>query len=197
MLSDEYGGEGGDNVTFRTTLSNTALGILALAAAGSGLISAQALNVKPGQWETTTTTSMPGGAGAAPALPPGALDRLPPEQRARIEAQLKATSQPRTSVSTRCVTGDDVAKGFHPANVPQTCTYNLTVSNASQQKMTVTCDTDKAKSTGTVQIDAVDSENIKGSVQMATAVNGQTMNTNVTFTSKWVGPACSETKSGK
>jgi hypothetical protein len=175
--------------------TKTILGTLALAAMGSGLIAAQGLNVKTGQWETTTTMTMPGGAGA-PAIPPGALDRLPPEQRARIEAQLKA-SQGRTSTSTRCVTKEDSAKGFQPSNLPKTCSYNLTVSTATQQKMTVTCETDKGTSTGTVQVDVVDSETIKGSVQLAAAANGQTMNSTIAFTSKWVGPACTETKSGK
>ena len=181
-------------MTFRTTIGSTALGILALAAVGSGLISAQALNVKPGQWETTTNGATPGGAAAA--LPPGLLERLPPDQRAKLEAQMKAAGQPRTNTSTGCLTQEDAAKGF-PAAVPQNCKYNLTLSTASQQKMTVTCATDKAQTTGTIQIDVVDSENVKGSIQMATALNGQTMNTNMTFTSKWVGPTCSEKKSGK
>jgi Protein of unknown function (DUF3617) len=186
----EYRGKEGESVNSKTILST-----LALAAIGSGLIAAQGLNAKTGQWETTTTINLPGGAGA-PALPPGALDRLPPDQRARIEAQLKA-GQGRTSTSTRCVTKEDSAKAFQPANLPATCRYNLTVSTATQQKMTVTCESDKGTSTGTVQVDVVDAETIKGSVQMATAFNGQTMNTNVAFTSKWVGPACTETKSGK
>jgi hypothetical protein len=181
-------------VTFKTTFGNTALRILAFAAIGSGLISAQTFNVKPGQWETTTNGATPGGAAAA--LPPGVLDRLPPDQRAKIEAQMKGVGQARTNTSTGCMTQEDVAKGF-PASIPQNCKYNLTLSTASQQKMTVTCTTDKAQSTGTIQIDAVDSENVKGSIQMVTAVNGQTMNTNMTFTSKWVGPTCSEKKTGK
>lgn len=174
---------------------NTALGILALAAVGSSIISAQSLNVRPGQWETTVNGATPGGAAAA--LPPGVLDRLPPDQRAKIEAQMKAAGQARTNTSTGCVTKEDVAKGFQPANVPQSCKYEVTLSTASQLKMTMTCETDKTKGTGTIQVDAVDSENVKGSMQSAMSVNGQTMNTNMTFTSKWVGPTCSEKKSGK
>jgi len=171
------------------------LSILILVAAPA-FVSAQALGVKPGQWETTTNMSTPGGAPAIPQLPPGALDRLPPEQRARVEAQLKAAGGGgRTTTSTRCVTADDAAKGFQPGNLPQACTYNLTVSTPKQQKMTVTCTNDKVQSTGTVQVDVVDSENIKGSVQMAAATPaGQTMNSTITFTSKWVGPACTDKK---
>ena len=165
------------------------------AALAAGLTSAQSINVKPGQWETTTNMSAPGGAPAMPQLPPGALDRLPPEQRAKIEAQLKAAGGPRTNTSTGCVTADDVAKGFKPGNMPAYCSYNLTVSTAKQQKMNVTCSTDKVQTTGTVQVDIVDSENVKGQIQMATTTPaGQTMNTNMTFTSKWVGATCTEKK---
>jgi hypothetical protein len=172
----------------------TVLGIMTLTAIGAGYLSAQGLGVKTGEWETTTNMSgLGGGTAAVPQLPPGALDRLPPEQRARIEAQLKAAGGGARSNSTKhCITQDDVSKGFHPSNVPASCSYTLQVSTPTQQKMAVTCDNDKAKSTGTIQVDVVDPQTLKGSIQMATAANGQTMNTNITFTSKWLGPACTE-----
>jgi hypothetical protein len=48
------------------------------------------------------------------------------------------------------------------------------------------------KSTGTVKVEAVDSENIKGSMQM-TVTNGEhTLNMNYIFASKWIGPVCAE-----
>jgi hypothetical protein len=173
------------------------LKMIAGVALGAGLLAAQALNVKTGQWETTTTTASTGAA--MPALPPGALDRLPPEQRARIEAQIKAVTQGRTSTSTYCLTPEQASKGFRGADLPKSCTYNLTVSTASQQKMTVACETDKAKTTGTVQVDVISPDSVKGTVQMATALNGQPqpVNMNITFSSKWLGPACAETNTAK
>jgi hypothetical protein len=183
--------EGGYRVT-----TNRVLGILAFMATGVGLLSGQTtLNVKPGQWETTTSGSA---TGAAAMLPPGVLDKLTPDQRAKMEAAMKGAGQPRTSASSGCVTKEDVAKGFQPSNLPNTCKYDVTLSTASQMRLAVTCETGQAKSTGTVQVDAVDSEHVKGSVQMATALaNGQAMNNNMTFTSKWVGPVCTEKNSGK
>jgi hypothetical protein len=54
------------------------------------------------------------------------------------------------------------------------------------------CTREGGKATGTIKMEAVDSENIKGSMQM-TVTNGEhTMNMNYTFASKWVGPVCSE-----
>jgi hypothetical protein len=172
-------------------------GILALGAATLILVSGQTpLDVKPGQWETTMTTA--GGSPLA-SVPPGVLDRLTPDQRAKVEAQMKAgAGQQRTSVTSSCVTKEDISKAFQPSELPQTCKYNMTSSTASQIRMTMNCDTDKAKMTGTVQIDALDSEHVKGSTDMVASLpNGQPMNSKATFTSKWVGPACTEKKSGK
>jgi hypothetical protein len=169
-------------------------GILALAAATLSLVSGQTtLNVKPGQWETTVTTA---GGALPPTLPPGVLDRLTPDQRAKVEAQIKAgAGQQRTSVTSSCVTKEDIAKAFQPSELPQTCKYNMTSSTASQIRLTMNCDSDKAKITGTVQIDAVDSEHVKGSTEMvASTGGGRPMNSTATFTSKWVGPACTEKK---
>ena len=42
------------------------------------------LNIKEGLWEMTVTHSMTG----MPAIPPETLAKMPPEQRARIEAAM-------------------------------------------------------------------------------------------------------------
>ena len=49
------------------------------------------LNVKEGLWEITVTHSMTGMPNM-PAIPPDALAKLPPEQRARMEAMMKGGS---------------------------------------------------------------------------------------------------------
>ncbi len=53
------------------------------------------------------------------------------------------------------------------------------------------------KTTGTVKVEAVDSEHIRGSFQMMAATDasgGHAMSMNYTFTSKWLGAACTESK---
>jgi len=49
------------------------------------------LNVKEGLWEMTVTHSMTG-MPAAPNLPPDALAKLPPDQRARIEVMMNGSN---------------------------------------------------------------------------------------------------------
>src|SRR5690348_14518665 len=66
----------------------------------------QPMNVKPGLWETTTTITV---AGEMP-IPAEVLNRLTPEQRARMEARMKANSSGHTNTNTHksCVTKEDL-----------------------------------------------------------------------------------------
>jgi hypothetical protein len=57
------------------------------------------------------------------------------------------------------------------------------------------CNPEGAKSSGTIKVEAVDSEHIRGSFQMSAASEGNhMMSMNYSFTSKWLGAACTETK---
>lgn len=49
------------------------------------------LDVKLGQWETTSTTNT---TGIAMAILPDVLDKLLPDQRAKIEERIKASQGP-------------------------------------------------------------------------------------------------------
>ncbi len=62
----------------------------------------QPLNVKLGLWEVTSTTNVSG----MPPIPDDVLARMTPEQRARMEAAMKARSGegPKTTVRKECIT---------------------------------------------------------------------------------------------
>lgn len=159
-------------------------------------ISAQTpLDVKTGEWETTTTSQ--GMGGAMPALPPGMLDKLPPEQRAKMEERMKAMSGPSTRTSKSCVTKENLANAFQSKDVPASCKYSFTTSTRSKQEGTVSCETERAKSNGTFSFEAIDSGHAKGQIKTTTTMagrEGQGMNLALTFDSKWVGPVCAEEK---
>jgi len=55
----------------------------------------------------------------------------------------------------------------------------------------VECNKENRKSSGTIRVEAVDSENIKGSVQMTLTFGDRTSEINSTFTGKYLGPTCS------
>ena len=151
----------------------------------------QPLNVKPGLWETTTTFKTSG----APPIPPEALARLTPEQRARVEERMTANSAGSTSTDTskHCVTKEDLEKADFGQGKGE-CTYTIQTSTSTQAKGKYSCNMEGMKVNGAVDITAPDSEHIKGSSQGSLSGNGRTMNVETTFTSKFLGASCGNVK---
>jgi Protein of unknown function (DUF3617) len=151
----------------------------------------QPLDVKAGQWESKLSGQTTG----QPPLPDELLKRLSPQQLAQVEAamQSKGTGGLKTSVNRSCLTKDKLDKPFNLGDEnTKACTRTLVTSTGSRQEIRLDCDRQGLKSTGTVKVEAVDHENVKGSLQMSVTNAGRTMNMNYTFVSKWIGPACAE-----
>ena len=151
------------------------------------------MNVKPGLWETTVSTQMAG----MPPIPPEALARLTPEQRAQMEAVLKqrAGQGPRTTTNKSCVTKDDLNKplSFND-NVKQSCKSTIIRSSSSEQEVRLDCNEGAIQGSATMHIQAVDSENVKGTTQMNASGGNNKMTSQSSFTSKWVGSDCGDLK---
>ena len=144
-------------------------------------------NVKLGLWETTIVMQMSG----LPPIPPDALARMTPEQRARMEAAMKARNgQPNTTTTRSCVTKEKLEKGATFGQERKNCTHSVSQSSSDKAEIKFACDEEGMKMTGTVRYDALDSEHVKGTTDVAMSGNGRTMNANSTFTSKWVSAAC-------
>ena len=150
-----------------------------------------ALDVKPGQWETTTTGQMTG----VPAIPADVLAKMTPEQRAKFESAMGARGS-KPMVSTSCRTKEKLAQAWTTGQQNlKSCTTTVASSSSSKQEVHVDCNQNGAKTSGTIKVEAVDSEHIRGSFQMtATSEGDHAMKMNYTFTSKWLGAACTETK---
>jgi Protein of unknown function (DUF3617) len=147
----------------------------------------QRLNIKTGTWETTYTTTVSG----APPIPQEMLDKMTPEQRTRFEAAMSkmASGTPRTRTSKTCVTREKLQND--PFNdKEQSCTHTVLTSTGSKMEIEDVCADEDSKSDSKVRIEASDSENVKGWVQSSVTGRGKTMSINSTFTSKWVGAAC-------
>src|SRR5690348_9441337 len=87
-------------------LAGACAGILGVASAQAG----STLNVKLGLWEMTTMGEVSG----APPIPPEALARMTPEQRARMQAAMTASlaQQNKPKVRKYCVTQKDLERGL-------------------------------------------------------------------------------------
>jgi hypothetical protein len=150
------------------------------------------LDVKTGQWETTTTGLMTG----MPAIPPEALAQMTPEQRAKVQAAMGARGA-KPNVSTNCMTKEKLDQGWNAGQALKACTTTVISASSSKQEIHVECKQDGAKTSGTIKVEALDSEHTRGSIQMTTTSpsdSDRPMNMNYTFTSKWLGAACTEAK---
>ena len=150
------------------------------------------LDVKLGLWESTVTTKTTG----TPPMPPELLSRLTPEQRAKMEAAMKANAaraaQPKTNRS--CLTKEQLNKGltFGSEGASSACNRTIVTSNASEQDLRFECNeaTHAMKASGTMHVEAVNSETVKGAGQGSTTDGTHTMNVQMSFSAKWISADC-------
>jgi len=152
------------------------------------------LDMKLGLWETTTsfqTSGMP-----QVNIPPDALAKMTPEQRAKVEEMMKGmgSGSPRTNTSKSCMTREKMNKQQMFSDDKKDCTRTVVSSSPSKLEMRLQCNTDGAKTNGTIRIEAVNSESMKGSMQFQTTGSDHTVNMNSTFTSRWLGADCGDVK---
>jgi len=159
----------------------------------------QPLNVKTGLWEVTRTTTATG----APPIPPdmqARLERMPPEQREKMEAMIKSRfgGTPTTTTYKKCLTAKDLNTNPFANGPDEKCTWTIVSSSGSDQEAKGTaCELGKNAGMNTdvyVKAHAQDSENVKGTIQITGTAAGNNINIDGTFASKWVGADCGSTK---
>jgi hypothetical protein len=152
----------------------------------------QPLNVKTGLWESTTSSTT---SGQMP-IPAEFLQKLSPEQRAKVQARMNANSNssPRTSTHTSkvCETKEKLAE--QPFSGQQECKETVVSSTGNRMEMRVSCKFGDVKSSGTMKVDTISPEAVKGSGQMTSDGGGHAMTINSEFSSKWLGPSCGDVK---
>jgi hypothetical protein len=152
----------------------------------------QPLDVKVGLWETSVTTQSNG----TPPIPPEMIAKLTPEQRAKFEAMMKQRQAegPRTETVKKCMTKEDLEKTNVFGNDDKECTKTVVTSTPRKLEGKIECTKGGGKQSGTFHIEALDASNVKGTTQMVMTGNGNTMNVNSTFTSKWLASSCGAVK---
>lgn len=153
-------------------------------------VKVQPLNVKTGLWETTTTYKM---SGELP-IPPEMLNRLTPEQRARMEERMRARSgQSNSTTYQNCITKEDLENPDFTDR--KQCTWTTLEVNSTYAKGSATCQPDSGMTlSGSGEITVVDQEHVKGSVHLNATGSGRGMTTDTTFTSKWIASECTNKK---
>lgn len=152
----------------------------------------QALNIKPGLWESTRTIKR---TGEMP-IPAELLNRLTPEQRARMQERMKASSVGHTSTETEkhCVTREDLERDRLKIAEAKECSTTVVNSTSTNLKGKIVCETAGMHATGMLELVAVDPQHVNGSYHSTVDGNDHTMNLEGTWTSKWLGFNCGNVK---
>jgi len=150
------------------------------------------LNVREGLWEVTVTRSMTG-MPATPTIPPETLAKMPPEQRARVEAMMKGGAS--TDVRKECVTKEKLEKHTAFSNNRGDCTRTVVSSTGRKMEMKFHCEEKQSSSDGTFVMEALGSDNVKGTMHMVSNTSGgHTMTMDFTIASKYLGQDCGDVK---
>jgi hypothetical protein len=176
--------------------------VFALALVGADLVHAAdptPLNLKVGEWEYSVTmkmTGMPQMPQRMPQITPDQLAKLPPDQRARIEAAMQnagnlAAGKP--TVNRHCVKKEDLAN-FNPTSMAKSCKTTVTSSSASRFEAKVECNDPDNKTTSTIVAEALSAESMKFSVVSGGTADGHPMNMTINGTGKWLSAACPDAK---
>ena len=169
--------------------------VLVLGAAAAS--AAEPLDVKIGLWETTATTQMAGLPNMAGAqIPKEALEKMPPEQRARVEAMMKNRVGGGMSPMTTkvCLTRESLANAAAFNRQQNNCSTKVVSSSASRQQVHIECDQGGMKLAGDFTIERVDAERTKGQMVMKGAPQGQPFESKMSFESKWLSADCGSVK---
>ena len=149
---------------------------------------AEPLNVKTGLWETTMTTDTRG----MPPLPKELLDRLSPEQRKKMEADLRAEQAkgPDTNTDRECITQKDLERPFEPSNTKE-CKNTVVKATKTEQEIRLVC-TGGMPGSGTFKITAANPQSLTGSLDLKLGQDPQAMTIKGQFKARWIGPDCGD-----
>jgi hypothetical protein len=166
-----------------------AVAILTLSIATLAVDKAQPLKVRLGLWEVTTTVT----TSSDMPIPAAILEKLTPEQRARIEERMKARkSDPqKTTIMKQCLTRRELERGVPFRRTQKSCSWTVIHSTSSKVEMRGYCIDQGVKKEGTLRIEALSPEAAEGSVQFSTNEN-VTHGLASTFKAKWIGPSCKD-----
>ncbi|HXY26266.1 MAG TPA: DUF3617 domain-containing protein [Candidatus Acidoferrum sp.] len=170
--------------------------ILLVVLFGAGMVAVAAqkiepLNVKLGLWEMTSVTK---NSGDLP-IPAEFASQLTPEQKAKLEAAMKAQSAgpAKTLTYKSCFTREKMENSSF-FNDKKECTQTILTSTGTKIALKATCTMQDIKMSGNGEFEALSTESIKGTIHMTSTGGEHTMTTDATFTGKWIGASCGDVK---
>jgi hypothetical protein len=145
------------------------------------------LDIRMGLWEMSTTTDLGG------QMPGMDLSKMPPEQRAQMEAAMK-NMMGRSIVTKSCMTKEKFDRsGFMQDRPGQTCKQTLVSSTRSSLDAKVVCSGERPM-TGEMHFESTSATAMKGNIKMTGGEQGRPMQVSVSMTGKWIGADCGDAK---
>jgi len=163
------------------------------------------MNIKTGQWEMTMTRQISGIGQASrpmPQIPADKLAQLPPDQRARIEAMLaNAGTGGAPTVYKSCITKENLSEmQSGQASGTANCKNTVLSSSSAKQVIQSECVIGGVKRLTTATFEALGQDSVKFTIvsNPSDASKGDspaaTASLNISGTSKWLGPVCTDAK---
>lgn len=159
---------------------------------------AAAQKLKPGLWENSVSMKSAGGqAEAGMARMQEQMARLPPEQRAQVEAMMArqglgmAAGKPNTVRS--CISPEMARRDeFNPGD--SRCKVLNHARSGNVVRFKVSCQMDGATSDGDGEFTLVSDAETRGKMTMNVVRQGQAMRMEMDSTSRWLGADCGDLK---
>ena len=160
--------------------------LIAVFTAGSALVlAADGLDLKTGLWEMTYVTDVRGSF-----MPKAVLDKLSPEQRAKVAAaaQKQAAQGPQTMTEKTCLTAADLKAGAFRADDDKSdpsCKVTITEQSKTLQQASVACAGDEPR-TSQIRVEALGRDRVKGTINSGGAGGKLSMQ----LSGKWLNASC-------
>jgi len=146
------------------------------------------LDIRTGLWEVTTTTA----TSDESMLPAAVLEKLTPEQRARVEERMKArrADAPKTSIARECLTRQELERGMPFYPLQKSCRWAVLSSTGSKAEIRGECVNHGTKTERRLQIQVLSPEEAEGSIHCFTKGDDSSPAATSALRAKWIGPEC-------
>jgi hypothetical protein len=150
--------------------------------------SAERLNIKTGLWEITSVTQF---SGVLP-LPKSLTDKMTPEQRAKMAADMKAEAAkgPERDTDRECITEKDLEHPFSSANAKE-CKETIVTATRTSQEARVVC-TGEVTSSGVLKVSTPTPETMNGSLFLKAGEGPDAFVIKGTLNGRWLSSDCGE-----
>jgi hypothetical protein len=161
--------------------------LVAVATALPAWVGAETLNVKTGLWEITSVTETRG----MPPLPKELLNSLTPEQRAKMEAEIKAGQKGADKDTDReCVTQEDLEQPFESANAKE-CKQTIVKSSRTAQEVHIVC-SGGVPGSGVLKVSASNPETMSGTLDLKLGEGADAMTIKARLQGRWLSSDCGD-----